>query len=127
VGGVFGEIDSREAFFRVLAEARALTADLVRASPAHGVARSLAGQLDAMKQWTDAGRAPTDEERGRITVGLIAARELDQPHDARIVALAAKLHALQQYFEAWPSDAEAASATDDDYWARFGLGGPGDT
>jgi hypothetical protein len=121
MGGVFGEIDSRSAFERVLEEAHTLNRSLLEASPDNPVARRIDVELDAMRRFALDGREPTKSERESIQVGLIAVRELDADRDDASGELARKLHVLNNYFEAWPTDAEAASATDADYWAQFGL------
>jgi hypothetical protein len=113
MAGVYGEINSRKDFDRVLQQATAL----VRKILAHGpnpVMQRIAKQLDAMKRWSDGGRKPTDNERRNIDVGLVAAREFDG-ETGEIGELATKLFSLNNYFEDWPTDAEAASATDEDF------------
>lgn len=121
MGGVYGEINSRDDFFRVLDEARALARGILNASPKNKVMESIDTQLDAMWRWTQGGREPLDDEKKSICVGLLAVRELDQDAKDESGVLCNKLYALNNYFEEWPTDDEAASATDADYWARFGL------
>jgi hypothetical protein len=43
-------------------------------------------------------------------------RELSEIQDAEVQALVPKLYALNNYFEDWPTDDEAANATDDDFF-----------
>jgi hypothetical protein len=121
MGGIYGTIDSREAFFRVLEEARALTARISGGRGDDPTLATLARQLDVMARFRDLGRAPTPAERAHIQVGVIAVRELDADRPDESGELARKLHALGNYVDDWPSDEAAASATDADYWARFGL------
>ena len=72
-------------------------------------------QLEAMQKWTANGREPSERERRSIDVGLVAAREFDGER-GELGQLAQKLFALNNYFEAWPTDEEAATATDDDFF-----------
>jgi hypothetical protein len=115
MAGVYGEIDSRAGFHRVLRGAIDIARRLLAQQPGSPAMQSVEKQLDAMKRWTDGGRDPTPSERRSIDVGLIAARELSG--DAGEAGdLRRKLFALNNYFEDWPTDAEAASATDDDFF-----------
>ncbi|MGA9485093.1 MAG: hypothetical protein WBV48_24450, partial [Candidatus Acidiferrales bacterium] len=61
------------------------------------------------------GRTPTEGERRSIDVGLVAAREFDGAK-GELNNLAEKLFSLNNYFEDWPTDEEAASATDEDFF-----------
>lgn len=116
MAGVYGEIDSRNDFHRVLHEAQAITAGILRAQPKNDVIDTIARELDAMQNWTAANRKPTRDERKSIDVGLRAARELEPVGDTGLEPLIQKLYALNNYFEDWPSDAQAGRATDDDYF-----------
>jgi hypothetical protein len=115
MAGVYGEIDSRTGFHRVLREATDIVRRSLAQRPDNEVMRRTERQLDAMKRWTDAGREPSAGERRDIDVGLIAARELSDA-TGETGDLARKLFALNNYFEDWPTDAEAATATDDDFF-----------
>lgn len=99
-------IGSRAEFHDVLASTLELALRRSAASPlrAHAV---IVAQLEAMGSWTRNGRTPSLEERGRITVGLVAIRELDQEpvgEDARFLEC---LLQLAGYFDAWPDDPPA--------------------
>ena len=121
MGGLYGEINSRADFERVLREARTITRGMLGAAPDNPAIAAIDTQLDAMQRWTAAGGEPTKDERERINVGLIAVRELDDDRQDESGELARKLYVLDSYFKEWPTDDQAASATDADYWARFGL------
>jgi hypothetical protein len=121
MGGVYGEINSRADFERVLREARTITRRMLGATPSNPTIAVIDAQLDAMERWTAAGVEPTKGERERINVGLIAVRELDDERQDESGELARKLYGLDSYCKEWPTDEQAASATDADYWARFGL------
>jgi hypothetical protein len=121
MGGLYGEIDSRVTCERVLKEARAITRALLKATPGNPTIATIDTQLDAMERWTAGGAEPTRNDRDRIQVGLIAVRELDADRQDASGELARKLCALDNDFKEWPTDDQAARATDADYWARFGL------
>ena len=87
---------------------------ILASSPDYEVMLRIEKELAAMKQWTDEGREPTQDERQSIDVGLIAVRELEGgPYELQ--QLADKLHVLNAYFEDWPTDQQAAGVTDDDF------------
>jgi len=112
MAGDYGEIDSRAHFFRVLGEATDLARRILASSPGYEVMLRIEKELSAMKQWTDDGREPSEEERQSIDVGLVAVRELDGgPYELQ--QLADKLHVLNAYFEDWPTDLQAAGAVED--------------
>src|ERR1051326_9214221 len=77
MAGVYGEINSRDDFFRLIDEARAITGGMLKAQPRNWTIESIDTQLDAMKRWTAGGRVPTQDERKSIKIGLLAVRELD--------------------------------------------------
>jgi hypothetical protein len=114
MAGQYGEIDSRADYHRVLGEAANSVTRMLARTPADAPLLRINKQLAAMKRWTDNGRAPSDGERRNIDVGLIAVRELSEP-TGEVSDLAQKLFVLNNYFEDWPTDAEAASATDEDF------------
>lgn len=121
MGGLYGEIDSRADFERVLKEARTITRAMLKATPDNPTIETIDTQLDAMERWTAGGGEPTKHDRDTISVGLIAVRELDADRQDTSGELARKLYELDNYFKEWPTDDQAANATDADYWARFGL------
>lgn len=110
MAGVYGRLDSRVDFYRVLDEALATARHYLALEPTHPLAGRVAAQLEAMKHATRNERTPSDEERGRITLGVIALRELNggATGDPRSDAWAAELTELASFFEGWPSDAVAA-------------------
>jgi hypothetical protein len=117
MAGVYGEIDSRNDFFRVLGECQKFTGDLLRIQPKNRVIEVIDTQLDAMWRWTASGRQPTKDERKSIDISVHAIREIgDDTGDPATDAFVGKLHALNNYFEDWPTDDEAANATDDDFF-----------
>jgi hypothetical protein len=115
MAGEYGEINSRTDYQRVLGEATGIAIRILARTPQNAIMQGIKKQLDAMKRWTDKGRTPSEIERRNIDVGLIAARELSDS-TGEVANLAQKLFALNNYFEDWPTDAEAASATDEDFF-----------
>ena len=116
MAGVYGAIDGRQDFFHVLSAAQSTLSSLGANASADPTLASVRRQLDTIAQWTANGRTPTEDERTSIDMGLLAARELENSGDPRITQWAEQLQWLNNYFEDWPSDDEAASATDDDYF-----------
>lgn len=115
MAGVYGEINSKIDYRRVLREATEVATRTLARTPNNAIMQGINKQLAAMKRWTDSGRKPTEIERRNIDVSLIAARELSD-ETGEVGDLAKKLFALNNYFEDWPTDAEAASATDEDFF-----------
>jgi hypothetical protein len=99
----------------VLREARTIAGRQLELAPKNPVMQNIVRHLDAMKRWSNDGRDPSERERGNIDVGLVAARELSEAA-GDVAELAQKLSALNNYFEDWPTDQEAATATDDDFF-----------
>jgi hypothetical protein len=116
MAGMYGEIDSRKDFERVLKVALSTAKKLLAASRQADTLRPVEAQLEAMQRWSAHGRVPTDDERESIDVGLIAARELENSGDPTVDRFREELQWLNNYFEDWPSDDEAANATDDDFF-----------
>jgi hypothetical protein len=114
MAGPYGEIDSRVDYHRVLGEATEIVRRIVARTPENTTMQRINKQLEAMKRWTDKGRAPTENERRNIDVGLIAAREFSET-TGEVADLSQKLFVLNNYFEDWPTDAEATSASDEDF------------
>jgi len=113
MGGVYGEIDSRAAYHRILGEATEIVLGILKQRPDDDTMQRLAEELDAMKRWSKNERVPSDGERGSIDVGLVAARALSGATGVE-GDLVQKLFALNNYFEDWPTDEEAANAKDED-------------
>ena len=76
------QILSRDAFAEVLGAARRRSAELGTA--AWPLLRQISAQLDFMAEATEDGRVPHEDERARTTVGVLAARNLEEsdPHFA---------------------------------------------
>jgi hypothetical protein len=90
VSGVYGEIDSRADFERVLGEATEIAHRVLKLGR-NPIMEAIVQQLDAIGRWTSAGRAPSEGERREITLGLIAVRELDADGQDDAGTLARKL------------------------------------
>jgi hypothetical protein len=118
MAGEYGEINSRDDFYRVLGEAQAFSSGLMRKAPQDDTYENIDTQLDAMWRWTANGRDPSEDERQGIDIALHAVRELQPTDDPAMEEYVQKLYALNNYFEDWPSDDVAANATDDDFWDR---------
>jgi hypothetical protein len=99
-------IKTRAEFFEVLARTLELARRRSASSPLWTHA-SIGAQLQAMTDWTAAGRTPTDEERDRITIGLIAIREFDSEPVGEEADFTECLLQLAGYFEEWPDDPPA--------------------
>jgi hypothetical protein len=120
MGGVYGEINSRADFERVLQEAAGIAARML-AGGRNPVIEAVAEQLAWMARASGGGREPSADERQHVNIGVIAVREFDADREDDSGQLARKLCALANYFTEWPTDEQAASATDADFWRRFGL------
>jgi hypothetical protein len=112
MAGEYGEIDSRVGYYRMLGEAIDLVQSILTRKPDDQMMQLIFEELNAMRRWSADGRVPTDEERGSINVGLVAVRELPEATGEE-GELVRKLFALNNYFEDWPTDQEAANAKDD--------------
>ena len=115
MAGVYGDINSGVDFHRVLHEASIIARGILTRTPQDATMQRILKQLDAMARWSTNSRIPTEGERRSIDVGLIAAREFDGAK-GELNDLAEKLFALNNYFEDWPADEAAASATDEDFF-----------
>jgi hypothetical protein len=118
MAGVYGQIDSRKDFHRVLDEAIKAAKKFLAKSPGDDTIESIDTQLDAIRRWTAQGGTPTEDERKSLDMGLRATRELEPATDPEMYEFVQKIYALDSYVEDWPSDEEAASATDDDWWDK---------
>lgn len=116
MAGVYGEINSRQDFFRVLGEAIRAAKALLARDPQNDTIETIDTELDAIQRWTAQGAKPTKADRDSIDMGLRASRELEPATDKDVYEFVQKIYALQSYIEDWPSDDKAASATDDDFW-----------
>jgi hypothetical protein len=120
MGGVYGEINSRADFERVRQEAVDIAARILSAGR-NPVIEAVVEQLGWMARASGGGRVPSADERRTVSIGLVAVRELDADRQDDSGLLARKLCALDNYFTEWPTDEQAATATDADFWRRFGL------
>ncbi|MBL8719269.1 MAG: hypothetical protein JNL79_25005 [Myxococcales bacterium] len=116
MAGVYGEIDSRADFDRILGEAMAFTGRVLKQNPKNRLVEVIDTELDAMWRWSSGGRAPTEDERKSIDIALLAVREIEPTDDPQVQAWADQLKILNHYFEDWPTDDQAANATDDDFF-----------
>jgi hypothetical protein len=117
MAGIYGELASRADFFAMLDQAIDTARWMLATNPGNVIALRIAPQLERMKVCTANGRAPTDDEQEGLTIGLIAARELDDPRADpvnRVTRWTKQLHSLNNYFEMWPGDDQAANATRDE-------------
>ena len=92
------EINNREGYSRVLAATIAEIDGFASREPAYWVWGNLQQQLHAMRDWTADGAEPTAEQAQRISVGLVAARELEPPADAAMDDLITRLHLLSYFW-----------------------------
>jgi hypothetical protein len=67
-----------------------------------------------MRKWTTNGRTPTEDEQSPIDIGLIASREFVETGRAESEEWANQLRELDNFFQGWPTDAEAATSTASD-------------
>jgi hypothetical protein len=95
-------ITTREEFFRVLAATSAEVDALVAREPAYPVWKQLQQQLHAMKMWSTTAPGPTPQQLQMVSIGLIAARELEPPPDAAMQDLVTRLHVLNYAWRRWP-------------------------
>lgn len=94
-------ITSRDEFFRTLAATAAELDDLVAQTPTYTTWRLLQEQLRAMTHWSAQGD-PTPEQRARVSIGLVAARELEPPATPEMGDLINRLHMLNYAWKHWP-------------------------
>ncbi|MEZ4390645.1 MAG: hypothetical protein R3A48_06075 [Polyangiales bacterium] len=95
----FSKITSRDEFFVTLERTHARLAEESARTPEYDLWPLMLRQLDAMREWTAGGREPSAEERERVTVGTLAARELDTVDDAALASLGQDLSELQYFFQ----------------------------
>lgn len=97
-------IRTRAEFFEVLDRTIAELGSADGALPEFSPHGSILLQLQAMREWTREGRAPTEEEQDRITIGWFAVRELDAADSEGRASLQERLVQLDGYFCEWPED-----------------------
>ncbi len=81
-------------FREMLADALAIVKELEVQSGGFAVYQSVRLQLEALTQWTENGRRPTAEEEQRITLGVIAVRELDDDSRPEVQKLSELLKSI---------------------------------
>ena len=116
MAGVYGNIGSRADYFVTLDKAIQRSKALLAKQAQYSVIENIDMQLDAMRRWSANDRSPTDEERKHVSIGLIAVRELVDTGDPAMDEYADWLAELNNYFEDWPTDKEAAEADADAFW-----------
>jgi hypothetical protein len=92
-----GELTTREEFMRMLLHTAAQVDALVTLEPKYLVWHQLHQQLQALRQWTANGATPPAGHYSHISIGLIAARELEPAQDDVIADLISRLHLLNYY------------------------------
>ena len=70
MAGVYGEIDSRVDYHRVLREAADIARRILARNPGNSAMQRIDKELDAMRRWTEGGRDPSASERTSIAWGL---------------------------------------------------------
>jgi hypothetical protein len=116
MAGIFGdEINSRAEFFAVVAQAADLVKRILKRMPASVQLQSIRTQLDAIEHWTNGGRTPTVEERGKIGIGIRMYREFSGTDDNDIQVLRRLAGVINNYFFHWPNDAEASDPDNGKY------------
>ncbi len=95
------EINNREQFFRVLAETTTEIDGFAIRQPDYPVWLQLRQQLHAMQEWSANNAQPTSEQLQRVSIGLIAARELEPAVNEEMDDLVTRLHLLNHYWRNW--------------------------
>lgn len=116
MAGVYGSINSHADFLKRLDEAEQASLHFLSKKPADETMEAIYMQLHSMRNWTANGRTPSPVERESLDMSTRAAREYEPIDDKDLYELVQKVYELQSFFEDWPSDAQAASATDDDWF-----------
>jgi len=102
------EINSRDDFFRLLHQTEAELDYLASREPAYPVWQGLYQQVKAMRQWSANCNDPTPEQCSRISIGLIAVRELEPATTPAMYDLITRLHLLSYYWHNWHQRTPAA-------------------
>jgi hypothetical protein len=114
VAGLYGEIDSRADFFSALARAKVDVVKLRARLPSDETLLSVQRQLDAITAWTANGRAPTLEDREKISMGIRMDREFEVTNDIEIYDFRELIGDINNYMDDWPDDSVAADPDNDD-------------
>lgn len=75
---------------------------LVASEPDYPVWRLLQQQLHALKDWSKTTARPDVQRLNAITIGLIAARELEPTNESWMQDLIDRLHLLNYFWRYWP-------------------------
>lgn len=94
-------INSRADFAPVVRDALAMVQKQIKENPGFDVFDEIEIQLDSMLRWTADGREPTDDEKSRISIGLLAVRNLEPAQTDEIYAITDRLHSIQYVFRHW--------------------------
>ena len=76
---------------------------LVMAEPDYRIWGMLQQQLHALKDWSETTSTPGADKLDAISIGRIAARELEPTNEAWMQDLIDRLHLLNYYWRYWPS------------------------
>jgi hypothetical protein len=71
-------VQSKGQWYLLLEDARRRTDEKLAFDPDRSMLKVIRAQLDFMEQCVQGGRNPTAEEAGRITVGAIAVKNLEE-------------------------------------------------
>jgi hypothetical protein len=109
MAGVFGDtINSRSDFFRELGRAQQLAMNVLKRFTNDPSLQAVQTQLQAIERWTAAGRTPTEDERGKIGMGVRMSREFGGQVDREIFELKQVVLGVDAYFRYWPDDTTAS-------------------
>jgi hypothetical protein len=111
MAGIYGRINSRADFHRVLTQALDTARRGLAIEPRSRTTQIALRQLEAMQAWTANGRTPSADEQNRIDVSVLAGRELSDTGRPDTEEWVQQLTDLDNYFQAWPTDQQAASST----------------
>jgi ankyrin repeat protein len=106
------KIISTTDFQKMLADALAIVKELEVRSPGFAVYESIRLQLEALTQWTANGRRPTAEEEQRITLGVIAVRELEDDSRPEVQKLSQLLMSINYELDGLTGASEICEAVD---------------
>jgi len=106
------KIISTTDFQKMLADALAIVKELEVLSPGFAVYESIRLQLEALTQWTANGRRPTAEEEQRITLGVIAVRELEDDSRPEVQKLSQLLMSINYELDGLTGASEICEAVD---------------
>lgn len=94
-------IQKKSDFWPVLDDALARIDAIVSADPTWGISQGIKVQLEFMRKALADGRVPTDEEKERINIGVLAVRNLDDA-DPLLTSWLAELDGAFREWEQMP-------------------------